>query len=74
MIANPRLCNYHSIRYKSKKLAARTNEYAKEKNIMFSAKFHAVLLKCNRDYSLSNTLIYQYTKGFVVSQGFFTKE
>ena len=44
---------------------AHANEYAKkeeeekkkEKNMMFSAKFHAVLLKYNRDYLLSNTLI-----------------
>ena len=36
------------------------NEYAKEekeKNMMFSAKFHVVLIKYNRDYLLSNTLI-----------------
>ena len=59
MIANPRLWNYHSVRYKSKnKRAAHANEYVKEeKNTMFSAKFHAVLLQYNRDYLLSNTLI-----------------
>ena len=34
-----------------------TNKYAKEKDSTFSAKFHAVLLKHNRDYLLSNTLI-----------------
>ena len=44
-----------------KKRAACANEYAeeeeKQKNTTFSVKFHAMLLKYNRDYLLSNTLI-----------------
>ena len=41
-------------------MAAHDNKYAKkekEKNTMFSAKFHLVLLKDNRNYLLNNTLI-----------------
>ena len=39
-------------------MVARTNEYVKEKNTTFSAKFHVALLKYFRNYLLSNMLIY----------------